>query len=120
LLTGWIDANTRFAQGDLRGFTPRFSPENLTHNMRLVELIKSWAARKEAAPAQIALAWLLSRKPWIVPIPGTTKLHRLEENLGAVGITLTAEELHRIDDALSRLRVHGDRYPPALAARVGR
>jgi aryl-alcohol dehydrogenase-like predicted oxidoreductase len=119
-LTGTMDVQAPFPKNDFRGQVPRFSPEARQANQAFVELLREVATDRNATPAQIALAWLLSRKPWIVPIPGTTKLHRLEENLGAVGITLTAEELHRIDDALSRLRVHGDRYPPALAARVGR
>ena len=105
---------------DFRSQVPRFSPEARQANQSFVELLLEVATARNATPAQIALAWLLSRKPWIAPIPGTTKLHRLEENLGAVGITLDAAELHRIDDALSHLQVHGDRYPPALAARVGR
>ena len=119
-LTGTMDVQAPFPKNDFRGQVPRFSPEARQANQAFVELLREVATDRNATPAQIALAWLLSRKPWIVPIPGTTKLHRLEENLGAVGITLTAEEVHRIDDALSRLRVHGDRYPPALAARVGR
>lgn len=119
-LTGTMDVQAPFPRNDFRDLVPRFSPEARQANQSFVELLREVATARNATPAQIALAWLLSRKPWIVPIPGTTKLHRLEENLGAVGITLTAEELHRIDDALSRLQVHGDRYPPALAARVGR
>jgi aryl-alcohol dehydrogenase-like predicted oxidoreductase len=120
LLTGWIDANTRFAPGDLRAATPRFSPESLAHNMKLVDLIKTWAVRKRATPAQIALAWLMAQKPWIVPIPGTTKLHRLEENIGAADVELTPDDLQRIEEALSTITVHGDRYPAHLQARVGR
>lgn len=119
-LTGTMDVQAPFPKNDFRGKVPRFSPEARQANQAFVELLREVATARDATPAQIALAWLLSRKPWIAPIPGTTKLHRLEENLGAVGITLIPEELHRIDDALSRLQVHGDRYPPALAARVGR
>lgn len=119
-LTGTMDVHAPFPKNDFRGQVPRFSPEARQANQAFVELLRDVATSRNATPAQIALAWLLSRKPWIVPIPGTTKSHRLEENLGAVGITLTAEELHRIDDALPHLQVHGERYPPALAARVGR
>lgn len=114
LLTGWIDANTRFAQGDLRGFTPRFSPENLKQNMRLVELIKSWAARKEAAPAQIALAWLLSRKPWIVPIPGTTVMAHMLENIGADTVKFTPAELTELNTALAEIQIQGARLPEGV------
>jgi aryl-alcohol dehydrogenase-like predicted oxidoreductase len=119
-LTGTMDVQAPFPSNDFRGHVPRFSPEARQANQAFVELLREVARARNATPAQIALAWLLSRKPWIVPIPGTTKLQRLEENLAAIGIALTAEELHRIDDALSLMRVHGDRYPPALAARVGR
>ena len=119
-LTGTMDVQAPFPKNDFRGQVPRFSPEARQANQAFVELLREVATDRNATPAQIALAWLLSRKPWIVPIPGTTKSHRLEENLGAVGITLTAEELHRIDDALPHLQVHGERDPPALAARVGR
>jgi aryl-alcohol dehydrogenase-like predicted oxidoreductase len=114
LLTGWIDANTRFAQGDLRGFTPRFSPENLKQNMGLVELIKSWAARKEAAPAQIALAWLLSRKPWIVPIPGTTVMAHMLENNGADAVKFTPDELTELNTALAEIKIQGARLPEGV------
>jgi len=114
LLTGWIDADTRFAQGDFRGFTPRFSPENLTQNMRLVELIKSWATRKEAAPAQIALAWLLSRKPWIVPIPGTTVMAHMLENIGADAVKFTPDELTELNTALAEIKIRGARLPEGV------
>lgn len=114
LLTGWLDANTRFAQGDLRAFTPRFAPENLAQNMRLVELIKSWAARKEAAPAQIALAWLLSRKPWIVPIPGTTVMAHMLENIGADAVKFTPDELTELNTALAEIKVQGARLPEGI------
>ena len=114
LLTGWIDANTRFAQGDFRSITPRFAPENLAQNMRLVELIKSWAARKEATPAQIALAWLLSRKPWIVPIPGTTVMAHMLENIGADVVAFTAAELAELDAALAGIPIQGLRLPEGV------
>jgi aryl-alcohol dehydrogenase-like predicted oxidoreductase len=104
----------------IRGVESRFSPENLPHNMALVELVKSWAKRKQATPAQIALAWLLAQKPWVVPIPGTTKLHRLEENLGAANVGLTADDLREIEEAASKSELHGDRYPAHLQQRVGR
>ena len=119
-LTGTMSAATEFAKDDFRSIVPRFASEARQANQAFVDLLKEIAAAKNATAAQIALAWLLSRKPWIVPIPGTTKLHRLEENLGAVSVALTADELRHIEDALSRLQVHGDRYPPELAARVGR
>lgn len=114
LLTGWLDANTRFAQGDFRSFTPRFSPENLAKNQPLIELIKSWAIRKEAAPAQVALAWLLSRKPWIVPIPGTTVMAHMLENIGADAVKFTADELTELNTALEAIPVHGARLPEGV------
>ena len=92
-LTGAIDARTRFAEGDIRGIEGRFSPENLPHNLALVELVKSWAERKQATPAQIALAWLMAQKPWIVPIPGTTQMAHMLENIGAASVSFTSEEL---------------------------
>jgi aryl-alcohol dehydrogenase-like predicted oxidoreductase len=119
-LTGKIDDQTTFAQDDFRNIVPRFSAENRKANQALVDQIASIAAAKKATPAQIALAWLLSQKPWIVPIPGTTKRHRLEENVGAAAIELTRDDLGRIGDALARIAVHGDRYPAHLAARAGR
>jgi aryl-alcohol dehydrogenase-like predicted oxidoreductase len=119
-LTGKIDDQTTFAQDDFRNIVPRFSAENRKANQALVDQIASIAAAKKATPAQIALAWLLSQKPWIVPIPGTTKLHRLEENVGAAAVELTLDDLGRIGDALARIAVHGDRYPAHLAARAGR
>jgi aryl-alcohol dehydrogenase-like predicted oxidoreductase len=120
-LTGKIDENTKFEAGDLRGTTfPRFTPENIKANRALVELLKQIAGRKNATPAQLALAWLLAQRPWIVPIPGTTKLHRLEENLGAAGIELTADDLREIQEAASKITLHGDRYPAHLQQRVGR
>ncbi|EPR27884.1 MULTISPECIES: aldo/keto reductase [Geobacillus] len=110
-LTGAIDRNATFAESDFRRIVPRFQPENLEANQVLVELIKRFAAEKQATPAQIALAWLLAQKPWIVPIPGTRKLERLEENLGALEVVLTAEELQRLNDALANIDIAGDRYP---------
>jgi len=109
-LTGAIDHSTKFDKTDFRNTVPRFTPQARKANEALVELVRGIAARKHATPAQIALAWLLSRKPWIVPIPGTTKLHRLEENVGAASVDLTPEDLTSIDDALSTITVHGARY----------
>lgn len=119
-LTGTIDKNTTFASTDNRTASPRFEAENMEANQVLVELIRRIAAGKEATPAQIALAWVLAQKPWIVPIPGTRKLERLEENLGATEIKLTPEELSSLDSALSGIRISGDRYPAALANRLGK
>ena len=119
-LTGTIDETTTFSKDDFRNIVPRFSADNRKANQVLIELLGVIATEKKATPAQIALAWLLARKPWIVPIPGTTKLHRLEENVGATSIELTATDLTRINDALARIEVKGDRYPAHLAARVGR
>jgi aryl-alcohol dehydrogenase-like predicted oxidoreductase len=114
-LTGKIDENTQFDASDFRNFVPRFSPEARKANLALVEVVKAVAQRKNATPAQVALAWLMAQKPWIVPIPGTTKQHRLEENLGAVELELTGEDLHVIDDQMSRIQVQGERLPePAL------
>jgi aryl-alcohol dehydrogenase-like predicted oxidoreductase len=119
-LTGAISADTTFDSKDLRNVVPRFAPEARTGNLRLVDALTRIAARKQATPAQIALAWLLSRKPWIVPIPGTTKLHRLEENIGAAEIELTSDDLRDIAAAVSAITVQGERYPPFLAAMVDR
>ncbi|MEO5813126.1 MAG: aldo/keto reductase [Rhodanobacter sp.] len=119
-LTGTIGAATAFAKNDFRNTMPRFAPEALRANQTLVDLLGRIAAGKNATPAQIALSWLLAQQPWIVPIPGTTKLHRLQENLRAVEISLTAEDLRQIDDALAHITVQGDRYPAHLAARVGK
>ncbi|PKM76082.1 MAG: aldo/keto reductase [Firmicutes bacterium HGW-Firmicutes-15] len=118
-LTGRIDKNSTFASSDFRNIVPRFTPENLDANQVLVELIKKVAAEKNATPAQIALAWLLAQKPWIVPIPGTTKLGRLDENLGAVDLDLTPEELGDLNTAISKITIAGDRYPEALEKRTG-
>jgi aryl-alcohol dehydrogenase-like predicted oxidoreductase len=119
-LTGKIDESTSFSKDDFRNIVPRFSPEARKANQALVDQLGSIAATKQATPAQIALAWLLTRKPWIVPIPGTTKAHRLKENLGAAAIELTDDDLRRIEEALSNIKVQGDRYPAHLAARAGR
>jgi aryl-alcohol dehydrogenase-like predicted oxidoreductase len=119
-LTGAIDASTTFSETDFRNKIPRFSPEARKANQGLVDLVGQIANRKKAKPAQIALAWLLAQRPWIVPIPGTAKLHRLEENLGAAGLALTADELREIADALSQITVQWERYPPQLAAKVDR
>jgi aryl-alcohol dehydrogenase-like predicted oxidoreductase len=119
-LTGKIDETTTFAKDDFRNIVPRFSAENRKANQVIVDSIGTIAKEKKATPAQIALAWLLAQKPWIVPIPGTTKLYRLEENIAAAAIALTTEELRRIGDALTHIRVQGDRYPAHLAARAGR
>lgn len=113
-LTGQIDADTTFHSSDFRNVLPRFTPEARKANQALVDLLKGMAQEKRATPAQIALAWLLSRAPWIVPIPGTTKLHRLEENLGAVSVELTAEDLAAIGEALAEIEIQGARYPEAL------
>jgi len=113
-LTGKIDENVRFDSSDFRSTLPRFTPEALKANQTLVDLLGSIATQKKAAPAQIALAWLLAQKPWIVPIPGTTKLHRLDENIGAVSVELTPADLRAINNAASRIIVKGDRYPEKL------
>lgn len=118
-LTGKIDENTAFAKDDFRNIVPRFSPEARKANQGLVEVLASIAATKRATSAQIALAWLLAQKPWIVPIPGTTKVSRLKENARAAAIELSAEDLRKMSEALSRIKVQGERYPPHLAARVG-
>ena len=118
-LTGTVNASTTFEEGnDLRASIPRFSAEALEHNMVMVDLVKSVAASKGATPAQIALAWLLAQKPWIVPIPGTTKLHRIEENLAAADITLSDDELAQLTDASSKIEIEGARYPDFLEAQT--
>jgi aryl-alcohol dehydrogenase-like predicted oxidoreductase len=119
-LTGKIDEKTTFDETDFRNVVPRFSAENRKANQAMVDLLGEIAGRKQATPAQIALAWLLAQKSWIVPIPGTTKLHRLEENLGAAEIELAPEDLAEIDDAASKIAVQGDRYPSHLKEQVGR
>jgi aryl-alcohol dehydrogenase-like predicted oxidoreductase len=119
-LTGMIDETTTFDSSDFRNIVPRFTAENRKANQAVVDLLKRIASEKQATAAQIALAWLLSRKPWIVPIPGTTKLQRLQENIDAAAVMLTPVDLREIDDAASRITVHGERYPAHLQARVGR
>jgi aryl-alcohol dehydrogenase-like predicted oxidoreductase len=119
-LTGAINENTTFDSTDFRNIVPRFTPEARKANQALVDLLGKIAERKKATPAQIALAWLLAQKPWIVPIPGTTKLHRLDENLGAARVELTPDDLREIDSAASKIKVQGARYPEALAQMTGR
>ncbi len=119
-LTGKIDESTTFDSTDFRNMVPRFTPEARKVNKALVDLLGEIASRMQATPAQLALAWMLAKKPWIVPIPGTTKLHRLEENLGAASLKLTAEDLRAIETAASKIHVQGDRYPAHLARMVGR
>ncbi len=118
-LTGKIDEKTKFDKSDFRNIVPRFTPENRKANQALVDLLAEIGKRKKATPAQIALAWLLARKPWIVPIPGTTKLHRLEENIGADDVALTSDDLRQIEDAASKITVRGARYPEELEKRTG-
>jgi aryl-alcohol dehydrogenase-like predicted oxidoreductase len=119
-LTGKIDETTSFAKDDFRNVVPRFSQEARKANQGLVDRLGSIAAAEQATPAQIALAWLLAQKPWIVPIPGTTKVHRLKENVAAAAVDLTADDLRQIGEALATIKVQGDRYPAHLAALVGR
>ena len=119
-LTGTIDDKTTFEPADFRSAMPRFTEENRKANLAFVEWLKTFAARKRATPAQIALAWLLAQKPWIAPIPGTTKRHRLEENLGALDVHLAADDLREIDRAASQIEVQGARYPEAMLKMVGR
>src|SRR6188472_718413 len=119
-LTGTIDDKTTFEPTDFRNIVPRFTEENRKANLAFVDWLKTFAAAKNATPAQIALAWLLAQKPWIVPIPGTTKRHRLEENLGAANIQLTPQDLSDIDRAAAEIEVHGARYPEHLQKLVGR
>ena len=119
-LTGKINENTTFDSSDFRNILPRFTPEARKTNQALVDLLGEIAKRKKATPAQIALAWLLAQKPWIVPIPGTTKLHRLEENIGAAAIELTADDLREIESAASKITVQGARYPEYIEQKTGR
>ncbi len=119
-LTGKIDANTKFDSTDFRSSVPRFSPENRKANQALVDLVSSFAAQRRVTPAQIALAWLLAKKPWIVPIPGTTKLARLEENLGAATVELTTDDIHALEEASSKIKLEGARYPKFHEQLVGR
>lgn len=118
-LTGAIDARTRFAQGDIRGVESRFSPENLPNNLALVALLENWGIKKQATSAQISLAWLLAQKPWIVPIPGTTQMAHMRENIGADGIRFTADELNQFNTELAAIPVAGDRLPPFVQALSG-
>jgi aryl-alcohol dehydrogenase-like predicted oxidoreductase len=119
-LTGKIDEHTRFDPADFRNSVPRFSPQARKANMALVGIVKAVAERKRSTPAQVALAWLLAQKPWIAPIPGTTKLHRLEENLGAVDLDLTAGDLAEIDSEASKIEIQGERLPAAALEMTGR
>lgn len=119
-LTGKIDPSTTFDSADFRSTVPRFTPENLRANQALLDLLARIAAEKQATPAQVALAWLLAKKPWIVPIPGTTKLHRLEENLGAAAVELTRDDLSEIDREVSRIEVHGARYSESAQRLIDR
>jgi aryl-alcohol dehydrogenase-like predicted oxidoreductase len=119
-LTGKINEDTKFEKNDFRNIVPRFSPENRKANQAMVDLLGEFAEQKKATPAQIALAWLLAQKPWIVPIPGTTKLHRLEENIGSVKVQLSPEELRELETAASQIAVQGARYPEELQKMVGR
>jgi aryl-alcohol dehydrogenase-like predicted oxidoreductase len=119
-LTGAMTKDTKFGEGDFRASVPRFSPEAMAKNQTLVDLLKRVAEEKDATPAQVALAWLLAQWPYIVPIPGTTKLHRLEENIGAADILLTDADLDRIEEAASDIEIEGERYAPAQLAMVGR
>lgn len=119
-LTGAINEETTFSDNDFRNIVPRFSPEARKANQALVDLLGSIAASKQVTHAQVAIAWILAQKPWIIPIPGTTKLHRLEENLAAANVQLTKEDVENIESAVSRIEVRGDRYPAHLQKRVGR
>lgn len=119
-LTGAITADTKFDKTDFRAIVPRFTEENRKANQGLVDLVGKFAQRKKATPAQIALAWILAQKPWIVPIPGTTKLHRLEENLGAVNVELTADEVRELGNAAAKIPVQGERYPEAMQRMINR
>jgi aryl-alcohol dehydrogenase-like predicted oxidoreductase len=119
-LTGKIDENTKFGNSDFRSTLPRFTPEALKANQTVVDLLTKIAQRKKATPAQIALAWLLAQKPWMVPIPGTTKLARLEENIGAVAVELTSDDLREIESASARIKMEGPRYPEPLEQMSGR
>ena len=119
-LTGKIDASTKFDSTDFRAIVPRFSEENRKANQALVDVIARFAEEKKATPAQIALAWLLAKKPWIVPIPGTTKLSRLEENLGGVSLELTTEDVHALEAASSKIKIEGERYPATHAKLIDR
>ena len=118
-LTGAIDARTRFAPGDIRGIESRFSPENLPHNLALVEVVKRWAQRKRATPAQIALAWLMAQKPWIVPIPGTTQMSHMLDNIGAAAVQFTAAELAELNTSVAAIQIRGARLPDPVLVLSG-
>ena len=120
LLTGKIDTSTSFSQNDFRSTVPRFSEENLKKNLSLVEVVKQFAREINCEPSQIALAWVLAQKPWIVPIPGTTKINRLQENAGAVNVSLSPEDLQKIDKVLSKIEIAGERYAPASQKMINR
>jgi len=119
-LTGKISEDKKFDKTDFRSQVPRFSPENLKANQAMVDMVEKFAQQKKTTPAQIALAWLLAQKPWIVPIPGTTKLHRLEENIASEKVELSPEDLRELDIAASKISVQGARYPEELQKMVGR
>ena len=119
-LTGKITSDTQFDSTDFRSTIPRFRPENISANQAMLAVLNRFAEQKKATPGQVALAWLLAKKPWIVPIPGTTKLHRLEENLGAVAVELSPDDLRELDIATSKITVQGARYPEELQKLVGR
>jgi aryl-alcohol dehydrogenase-like predicted oxidoreductase len=119
-LTGKMSADTKFDKTDFRGTLPKFSPENMQNNYALVKIVSDFAERKQVTPAQVALAWLLAKRPWIVPIPGTTKLNRLEENLGATSVALSAAEVQELDVASAKVQLKGDRYSPVHQQLVGR
>jgi aryl-alcohol dehydrogenase-like predicted oxidoreductase len=119
-LTGALNENTKLAANDFRSVLPRFTPEAMKANQALVDLLGHIAKKKNATPAQVAIAWLLAQKPWIVPIPGTTKLHRLDENLGAANVELTSDDMAEIERAASSITVEGERYPAHLLATTGR
>jgi len=119
-LTGAISQDTRFEKSDFRNVVPRFSPENRKANQSLVDVVSAFAQRKHATPAQVALAWVLAQKPWMVPIPGTTKVHRLEENLGAASVELTPDDLRQIDFATSKVQIQGERYPESAQRMINR
>lgn len=118
-LTGWIGEGTRFAEGDIRGVEPRFAPENLPHNLALVDLVRAWAERKGVAPAQIALAWLMAQKPWVVPIPGTTNVAHMLQNTGAAAVAFSPAEIEALDAAVRAIEVRGQRLPDAVLAFSG-
>jgi aryl-alcohol dehydrogenase-like predicted oxidoreductase len=113
-LTGTIDENTRFAQGDIRGIESRFAPENLTNNMALVNLVKKWALQKDATAAQISLAWLMAQKPWIIPIPGTTQMPHMLENIGAADVKFSSDELNEFNAELAKIEIKGARLPESV------